>query len=382
MWIILFTLTIFFLNAENKKMFNNRVLKFMLLIWIVLLLQSFIFGGFSVALFYKPLMLFLTPYLMFKLIGIKYFKYLFNIIYFFAVFSIPLWLLNNFFPNLLRKLAGFFWQFNWDVEPRSLLFYTVEFSKAASNLNFFRNAGFFHEPGAYSIYLMFAIIINSVFTKEYLSKKNIILMLIMLTTFSTAGYIMLTLFLIVALKDKKMQIGLKPFIIVVMIILTYFLFVNTEFLYKKVSTQYKQQNILLETKVMRGRGRFFAFFSTFNYIKQNPLIGRGAITATQYDVLDEYTATGYGFLDLFLRYGIIIAFIYIYYFMKGMKYLNYIFDNKEWLIFFIIINLGLLTQAFFYHIPFVMLFIFGLTESKRFVHNHNFYFNNEQRKLL
>ena len=63
MWFILFILLLYLTNFVDLRMFNLKIVLAIIAVWFLVLFQGVAFKSFSPAAFYKPIMLFLTPFL-------------------------------------------------------------------------------------------------------------------------------------------------------------------------------------------------------------------------------------------------------------------------------------------------------------------------------
>ncbi len=360
-----FTLIILVYAFLKGKIRNTKnIFLILIAVYGLIIIQAVLYGGFSNAGIYKPLLLFLTPFVLYRLLRLSYFKYLFWIIYFGALFTFPIWFLQSLLPGVdtfLRQFAEIVFPYTFDVWPRSLIFYTVPLGVGDFNtqLEIYRNASFFHEAGAFALFLMLAIILNTFFTRNLLDKKNIVLAIILLTTFSTAGYILLALFLAYAIQKAKMNPMLKFFILLIMILISIRTFSSEEFLKEKIKEHYSTQTKAIEKNEI-GQGRFYSFLRAYQVIKQNPFFGKGILKANLPVAKGEYY--DWGPMGLLANYGIIFGFIYLFYYYKGLEKLSLFLGLPKGIttLFFIIIQAGLSTQAFFFQAPFVMFFIIGM----------------------
>jgi hypothetical protein len=93
----------------------------------------------------------------------------------------------------------------------------------------------------------------------------------------------------------------------------------------------------------------------------NPITGRGIISALEYDV-GKRGSFGYGFAGLFAMYGIFFSLFYMWFFYKGFLVMSWFNTLPKYyaLAAFITINMGLLTQVFFLHTPFIYFYLIGL----------------------
>lgn len=360
-WVIIFSLLLLF-NFGRKIIYNRKIFLVILSVWVLIFFQYLFFsGGLTPAALYKPIWVFYTPFLVFTLMGIKYFKYLLNVIYFVAIYTTLIYLLQSFIPDfndlLLRAFDAVF-PYSWADWPHTILIYSAP---QESGFFFMRNSGIFHEPGAYSIYLMLAIVINTFFTNRPLNRKNIFLAIVLLSTFSTTGYIMLFVFLCYALIRSKIHFALKPVIIILFAILVSTVYRDSKFLEQKVEENLATQTESLEKGEKSQRGRFYSFGMSVKSFVETPITGRGILTMHKYDV-GAGGSFGYGFAGLFAMYGMFFGLFYMWIFYKGFLTMSKFYQMPliYGVIAFIVINLGLLTQIFFFHTPFIYFFIIGL----------------------
>ena len=94
---------------------------------------------------------------------------------------------------------------------------------------------------------------------------------------------------------------------------------------------------------------------------ENPITGRGILYNIKYDVGKD-GSFGYGFIGMFAMYGLFFGLFYMWFFFRGFQKMNLFFHTSLFYLItaFIIINLGLLTQASFLQTPFIFFFIIGL----------------------
>lgn len=129
-----------------------------------------------------------------------------------------------------------------------------------------RNKGPFWEPGRYTVFLTFALLIG-VYQKNkpLLSFSNLMLLIANITTFSTAGYVAMVVFL-AGYVISKYKLSWKG---VVLLVLLSFVVIYTnqlDFMSEKISNQYSSSD---------ERSRFGAMLYHFPYIINSPIIGYG-----------------------------------------------------------------------------------------------------------
>lgn len=361
-WIILVTFLFLYAITNNYRILNIKIVVIVLTVWGLVLLQYFLFGGgISHSFLTVPLKNFYTPFLVFSILGLRYYKLLLRVIYFIAIYTSVIYLLQSFIPsfnNSLMHLFEYAYQYSWADWPRTILIYNIP---RDSGFFLMRNSGAFHEPGAYSVYLMLGIILNTYFTKKILHSKNIFFTLVLLTTFSTTGYIMLLLFSSYAILKLKINNLLKPLIITPFLFFIIYIYKEATFLESKIEEHYESQIESIQLKETDKRGRIYSFGMSFKAFATAPITGRGIQKEQKYDI-GEIGSFGYGFGGLFALYGMFFGLFYMWFFYKGFIIMQNIFSGSKRFsqLVFIIINIGLLTQNFFFYTSFSYFFLIGL----------------------
>lgn len=309
----------------------------------------------------------LTPYFLFRIVGEKLFEYIVKIIYVTAIYTTILWLLQNLIPpfdNYMQNLKEIVFQMHsFDVIPRSLIFYTVAIVKAELSLfDIYRNSGIYHEPGAFAYWLIIGIGLNTIITKSFFGKKNRIMMVALLTTFSTAGYLSLFALSLFFIAKSRINILLRALIFIVFVFSVFHIYTNAGFLQEKMSRQYENEG----TVALEGEptsGRIISARKALNIIEQNPIFGRGIITASaENDPYSAFHGESYSATAIVVNYGLFFGFIFYWFFLKGIKLIcnKYQFSRNFALFFFVAILIGAFSQSFLYDNITVQFFLFGL----------------------
>ena len=144
-----------------------------------------------------------------------------NVMVFLAAFSLVIFVIRAIAPNIIEMLPYVDSVFNSSLEMHDAFF-------AVSNLNsrFLRNFGFAWEPGAFAVLLSVAIYCNLTFYSKLNLRRIFILILALITTFSTMGYFVLAAIYLVSLKrfdnSKKATraiVALTIFLVIILILL-------------------------------------------------------------------------------------------------------------------------------------------------------------------
>ncbi|MFA7098029.1 MAG: hypothetical protein WC383_16280 [Gammaproteobacteria bacterium] len=204
--------------------------------------------------------------------------------------------------------------------------------------------------------LILAITLNTIIQKSFVNKWNIFMSAVVITTFSTAGYIALASYWGYAIIRARINFLITGILFTVFIVASLFVYQTQEFLGEKIDEHlYVQSEYVKEGETM-GRGRIFAAGISARIALQNAFFGRGAITGVQ-----EEGVYGYGLFDIFRRFGIIFGILYTFWFYRGLRriadYYNY---KKGVLALMIPLNLALASQAYNFYMPFILMVIIGL----------------------
>jgi hypothetical protein len=363
-----------FVAASRKiKVFDAKIFWLIAFIYALIVVQGLVFNGFSLAAVYLPIVIFYVPYLIYKIIGISYFKYFVNVLFVIALYTTPLWLAQSIFSpfdSYLQDLIEKSFSWGLSASPRSLLLFTPAWDDYmfSEKYGVYRNSGLFHEPGAYGVFLNIGILMNTFITGKMFDKKNKVFIFCLLTTFSTAGYITFFILFAFFLLRAKLNPVLKTLVVLAFLFISYNTYQEEEFLQSKVESQFESQSDAAQYNLgayTAQSGRFFAFFTSLDLFLKNPFTGRGIIYATSEKAsgeMHEEASYTYGFIGLLATYGAFFGLLYLLNIYKGLKHIASISAQSKLNIAagFIALNLALLTQVFVLSTPVVVIFMAGL----------------------
>jgi len=187
-----------------------------------------------------------------------------------------------------------------------------------------RNAGMFWEPGAFAGYINIAFVLFINNLKELIVKhkrKVIILLIALLTTFSTTGYIILALIVAFYILDSRANGAVKLFFLVATMVLALMAFTRLDFLGEKITSQFENASVL--TFDSNEHSRFGSIIIDWYYITLHPLFGNGFALETRYayhlQFYDEETLLGFGngFTGIIGTLGVPFMLFYLYSFYKN-----------------------------------------------------------------
>lgn len=285
-------------------------------------------------------------YIVIKFVGSRFKIIYFKLLYFLSLISLFGYLFNFLgfnIPNLL----------NDNSKLKSIIFFTQQ----SEGL---RNSGMFWEPGAFAAYICLGFFLYLGNIKELLRNHRfrlVIILVALITTFSTTGYFVLFLIIFLTLfleYSKKNKILILPTLIGVFI-LGQFTYNSNDFLNGKVESQF--ENSINKDADEFSPDRFGAFLFDLHYIKKHPLIGNGFHQSTRYAdhpwLQNKSLGHGNGFSNFLASMGI-LSFLFYSFFIVKYK------TQKPLVFLFLVIVLlqgeQLLNFPLFLSLPFIFIY--------------------------
>lgn len=176
-----------------------------------------------------------------------------------------------------------------------------------------RNSGMFWEPGAFQGFIMLVPLLYCDKLKQLWKmhkKECIILLIALLTTKSTTGYITFAAFLfLMILLNGKINIFVKG-VLITAIIGAFSYMWSQDFMGEKIEAEYKEMQSIQKGDV--SWNRMGAMMIDIENISRHPVIGNGFMDASRYGILGEYMrGVGNGFTGAINMFG--IPFILLYF---------------------------------------------------------------------
>lgn len=372
-WLVINSIITGILFVINGKSFYNKpyILYFFSFLFLMVC-QILLFGNYIQGPFFGFLLRLVYAYTAIIVIG-KDLPYLFvNIIYFLSLISFVFWIILSFisgayevaeriFLNVINPLILY-------SEPvrNNLIIYTNDYW-----LNFLvpRNAGPFWEPGGYGVYLVIAFLFNFMHTQRFTDKKNIVLILSIISTFSLGTYISFLVVIISYLLFINKLNRIASFLFSVFLLVLFVVnYDKYDFLGSKIEARESRLSVTLYDNTTYENldykvGRNEQFRLDLKSFIKSPIIGEGQF------VEYKYGASASGLTALLRIWGIagtILIFGTMYYSFK--KYVHYHHLSKGFIMMsmvtFIVVSLtqGIWGKPFFLGFSFIFLI---LSEYKR-----------------
>lgn len=208
-----------------------------------------------------------------------------------------------------------------------------------------RNIGIFWEPGIFATFIVYALMFEVIFKKENLSKFRVLLFSItILTTQSTAGYLLWFLCLIILIlnrtsyknkKENKDQKKISSYLKLLFFSGTILILFNLDSIIMNTSLINNQYIEKLLVEELIESTRFNAISHNLSVYSENPVFGSGIVTVS--NQLKNYadTSTTTYFISIF---GV-MGSMYTIYFIHGILKINSIDIYSKISIVFIILSI-------------------------------------------
>jgi len=340
---------IFFLRNKSVQKF---IFIYIFLITAISVGQSYTFNTFPFDSYLTIILRIFIAYLTIRTVSFRFFPTFVNLIYIFVLISFLFY-----FPSII--IPGFSSFFITKISPHlNPPFQSVfksEFNEQIILFNFnsiqeFRNSGPFWEPGTFGGFLIIALIINTVMSGFLLTKKNIVMIIALITTFSTTNYIAFFLFIMIyfVFINKK----INSFVIVLPLLAIFItIFFEAGFLQNKIFTQLNE----VDKYYRAGRvgNRFVSAMADIDVFLKYPIFGKGIgglsdilykrFNAHRSNGLVSYLANFGLIFFLFYFFNLYLSFFRFCSLFKYNKYLGYA-------LFFLLILIGFSEE--YYNFPF------------------------------
>lgn len=279
---------------------------------------------------------------------------------FLSVYSLCVWILAMVVPNFVRL-------FPVSINSNGIKFYNFVFSLADfdARSSIVRNGSIFREPGVFVVYLVIALVFSLNQPKMHF-KDLLIYMITLITTFSTAGYILLVL-VGAYIFFSKVEYKYKKYFFIIFVLAAFYLLFFTGMLGSDsfIFAKFNAAN--------NSYGSWFARLSSlFGNIKislENPLFGIGRINL--YNTVLATAGANNRFIAVdntntvlicFAAYGILFGCIILLGFVRHCYKYHHKFIPTIML--FIILFAALSNEDFGQNILFYVLVVEGYSSSR------------------
>jgi len=313
----------------RKRQLNAYFILFVVILFMITLLQALKFDFISLMTTIGLFTMVFNAYLMVKVLEDKFVDYFITVMYYIAIISLVFFIPFFFSPALGHfvkySITPIFSPLNIAHSPHmTILVYNL------SHIDIFRNSGPFWEPGAFAGYLFIAFMFNFVKEQIRFTKTSIILLITLLTTFSTTGFFALFIFLFFVYYKKFKHVLFKVLVTVTLISAGVYAYFSFDFLGKKIGEQIATETSKKALYNVRDTGRFVTIIRDMQDLEGHKLIGRGGNFATRFDNTGgKIILRSVGLTDVIVRYGIPFFILMLYLLNRSIcKYLSVISIQK------------------------------------------------------
>lgn len=307
------------LSTENKQ----TAYRWIALMAIIFIGQFFVLKSISYLACANYMAKFLTGFCIAVLLGRRFkdaYLSVMTVLCVISLFFFSLQLLGFSIPSLLPSTS-----------TGSIGIYTFQPPSEYSNYRL-RNCGMFWEPGAFAGYInvAFMLFINNL--SELFHKhraKVVILLLALLSTLSTTGYVCFGLIMLFYVMESNVSKPIKMFLLAITVAMAAFAFMSLDFLGEKVTEQFQNASEL--TADSNEHSRFGSIIIDWFYIQLHPLFGNGFSLSTRYayhlQFYDEESLLGFGngFTGIIGTLGIPFMLYYLYSYYRNKTLTRWLF---------------------------------------------------------
>lgn len=298
--------TLYLLIKNKVKKYDKDKFFFFIFLILMVSISGLIYENFKQT--FIILSLIFSSFVISNVFKYNKFKEIFiKLMYFLAIYSLISYGISIVFPKIITLFPILSVAKTGDIIDYS--YYNLFFSVVSTNKYLMRNYGFFWEPGAYSIFLCIALLME--ISNENINFKKVFVFLVaVITTFSTLGIICGILLIIYLLlkKDKgnKKLKKMKVIFIILGILTMLYLITNGDYFIYHVFG--KLQKNAANTYSSTTLTRYNAIVVPFKYFINNFIFGIGYnnyLNVQKLECLNMATCTYMNFLCIYGIFGLI-----------------------------------------------------------------------------
>lgn len=314
--LFLLNLILFVFFLLNKIKFKKIYFKFLFFFFSITFIHYVLLNEWPLRTIFGIFARINAGYLVFVYLN-KDFKSIFiKQIIFLSCISLIFEIIKNLTPSLYGAISAISFQ-DVNYQLKSILFYT--FSES------FRNSGPFWEPGAFAGYIILGLLLYNIDLSRinFKDKTNLVLIITLITTFSTTGYLaffILFFVLNVLTIYKKRYLFIKLFIVSISLIPIFYLSTKISFINDKIVEQYEYAILYQNGDSKYTSARFVNIIRDVYQIIEKPYFGWGFSNETRLiDESDYFANITVGTTDLLVRLGFIGFSLFTYALFLGFK---------------------------------------------------------------
>jgi hypothetical protein len=300
-----------------------------------------------------------------------------RLIYISCLGSIALYLAYNYLFGIMRYLPKI-------VNIKNLEFYNIYIAVLATNTykNIIRFQGVFREPGVFQMFIILSLINQWFYLKKVDIKKSTIMIISIIASLSTTGYIALLILIIILIiyKDINKKDKIKV-LLVVTTLLTFIVFSTN--IFSRASVVF---NKLFQTENESTNARLASIIVNLKMALESPLFGIGltkvdeSFSKIAYETIGKYSFDNTNMILYKLStHGIIFTIVFS---IGWFRYTKIISRNKIVVFGIIIVILIIFSGENLPFSPIIyVLFSYGVLSRKKKIEKESFYLYNSNKKI-
>ena len=240
-----------------------------------------------------------------------FFYYFKEVVYYGALISIPFYLIQlinfNFIFEAITSIQNSIPLLQRDFDAFSnIIFWGIRIDSE------FRNSGFMWEPGAFAAMLLFPIYIQLQTNNFNIDRKLIILVIALLTTISTMGYLALIILLFYYQLNARNKFSILIFPLLIFSSIYIF---QQDFVLNKIQLEIEGQDLVdyyvySTDNELASLGRIGSFRADLEDWKLEPILGTGGDNDIYQAQIGTVVNRTNGLSRFLLRFGLLGIFIY------------------------------------------------------------------------
>ena len=298
---------------------------------------------------FDPMSLFLyfdiyIAYIVVNIFGEKVLLYFEKYVTWLAVVNLIVWVGHHIIPQTIESLFEPINMIHGNLVMKSSII-VASISSTSSFLGM-RNAGFCSEPGHYASILSLAIAINLFLNKFDVSFKNkslYVLIVSLITTQSTTGYVSFLFLIIFYVYNTK---SISKYIVIVLTIILFPTVWALPFMTEKIEkVWYEDGNEYYIAEKAEEAGdvgavyvpqRIDGIVLELENVRHDPIIGYGLKRKYSYvgKTFSEYIVLSNGIIQVFASFGLLIGILFYWGLVKSFQMLGNLYHFSGWFILF------------------------------------------------
>jgi hypothetical protein len=291
---------------------------------LVLLLQFLNFGWYYMPTLGAQVMIFITAIITVDILGERFLPTFVKIMSIFSVISLVIFIPILLKPSLLDLILSnspiHFEVENVSYGERQTLHSLLVMNFTPDFVGRMRNAGPFWEAGVYGGFLTIALMVNTMLQQSIFTRRGLLFVVTILSTFSTTAYLGLFLFFSIYYAIKIGSPLLRVAIVVVFGLSITIAYSSFDFLGNKIETEIDQ--MVYDAQVQGGNSRMASAYLDITELVEKPFyifLGRGSHPENRVATTDKDVQRNNGTTDLLALWGLPFYIFYFFCLWTSMK---------------------------------------------------------------